>query len=107
MHTFVKYLTNEKDMQQLTPLTMNMDDTVDVRMTVREFMELFDRAQGRQERNVGKGLNGIMAIFDCSRAKACQISHADWFQPAIILREGRFLSFDIDMVRELARKVAG
>ncbi len=90
-------------MIQETPLTGIDDQRIQVSMSMEEFIALRSRT-ARKERNLGKGLNGIMELLGCSKSKAYHIAHSDWFKPAIVYKERRFLSFDKDIAEELARK---
>ena len=93
-------------MQQISALSFNPDDTVDVRMTIREYLEMMSFFSAPKKQNVGKGLTDLMTIFRCSRSKAYHISHSEWFKPAILYREGKSLTFDIDVARDLAKRLS-
>lgn len=90
-------------MEQHKPLEGLDDDTIIVKMTVEEYIE-YKESKKKKTPNVGKGLKAIMEIFGCSKSKAFEISHADWFKPAIIIRHEKFFSFDKDIALKLAKE---
>lgn len=89
-------------MEQQKPLEME-DDYIVVKMTIEEYIAYKNRKK-EQKRRIGKGLDGIAEVFGCSKSHAFKISHQDWFQPAIVMKSGKFLSFDIDMAESLAKQ---
>ena len=93
-------------MVQEKPLNGIFEDRILVSLTPEEYFSF--KASGEinlpRPRNIGCGLKSIMELFGCTKAKAFNISHADWFDPAIILRDGRTLSFDMDLAMDLAKK---
>jgi len=93
-------------MVQTAPIRLNSSgsgEMVQVEMTVEEYLNIL-KGSKEVKRNVGKGLNGIMEIFNCSKSTAYIISHKEWFQPAIIVKQGKFFSFDKDMAYALAKE---
>ena len=89
-------------MKQLSPLSTDPNGTVQVEMTTMEFLEILQSKQKKPKPNVAKGLNGIMDIFKCSKSTAFKIAHSEWFKPAILYRDGKFICFDVDQARRLA-----
>lgn len=91
-------------MKQIKPLTSDPDNTVIVEMLPREYLAFLD-FMGQPKRpavQTGKGLKGIMELFHCSKSKAYEIAHAEWFQPAVIPVLGRTILFDEVVALELA-----
>jgi len=91
-------------MKQVTPITTDSEAKILVEMTPQEYLDLLAKNHDQKPRNVVKGLKGLMELFGCSRSKAFTISHADWFRPAVIIRDGKYVSFDEDIALELAAK---
>lgn len=79
---------------------------VTVRMTQDELKLYLDWKSGdsAKERNVKKGLSGIMELFLCSRPQACRIANSEWFRPAILYKEGKLMTFDADVAERLGKE---
>lgn len=90
-------------MIQSKPLNGIDDEHIIVEMTIKEYLE-FKELVANKKKDIGKGLADIMEMFKCSRATAFKVSHTDWFQPAIILRQGKLLTFDKDIALKLAKE---
>lgn len=90
-------------MEQAKPLNGLDDDTIIVKMSIEEYIE-YKNSKKKKERNIEKGLNGIMKAFNCTKSLAGKISQAEWFQPAIIYKEGRRIIFDKDIAYELSKE---
>ena len=93
-------------MHQLSPLSLDPGSSVTVQMTVEEYLTIMGRLgrSPKPEKRIGRGLQSIMDLFQCSRAQASIIAKSDWFQPAIFLRKGKHICVDLDIAAEVAKE---
>lgn len=92
-------------MKQVQPLNGINDEHIIVEMTIQEYLEYKQLKSDKKFKvNVGKGLSDLMEMFKCSKATAFKIAHSDWFEPALIFRQGKLMNFDKDLALELAKE---
>ena len=89
-------------MTQITPFTSDPEQMIQVSMTQDEFLDFRFRTNEKKKPRTLKGLQGIMDLFQCSRAQAFKIAHEPWFAAARV-QFGRHIVFDADKAWELAQ----